>query len=170
MVVNVAHLGRDAVRDARDRIGERLLDVGAGEDLLDLRTRVVGVAQHLEHGGLDRAVGNVGIAGDLGDDGDAVGRVRDRPAQSDRPGDARIVGLQHVLLAPARELAGDLGATAREHAQHAPLDAADRGPGLDLDGVRVHRGAPVARRYVDVLGLVVGDDEAVTGGVNLDTT
>ena len=56
------------------------------------------------------------------------------------------------------------------HAQDAPLDAADGGPGLDLDRVGVHGGAAVAGRDVDVLGLVVGDDEAVAGGVNLDPT
>jgi hypothetical protein len=97
-------------------------------------------------------------------------RVRDRPAQRDRAGDARIVGLQDLLLAPARELPGDLGAPARDHAQHAALDAAHARPGLDLDGVRVHRGAAVAGRDVDVLGLVVGNDEAVPGRVNLDAT
>ena len=51
----------------------------------------------------------------------------------------------------------------------AALDAAHAGPGLDLDGVGVHGGAAVARRDVDVLGLVVGDDEAVPRGVNLDS-
>ena len=76
--VGLAHLLRDPVGDARDVVGKGLLDVGARQDLLDLGARVVGVAQHLEDGGLDRTVGDVGIAGDLGDDGDAVGRVGDR--------------------------------------------------------------------------------------------
>ena len=63
---------------------------------------------------------------------------------------------------------GDLGAPAREHAQHAPFDAADAGPGLDFDGVGVHGGAAVAGRDVNVFGLVVRNDEAVSGGMNLD--
>ena len=168
--IGVEHLGRYPVGDARDVVRKRFLDVGAGQHLLDLGARVVGIAEHLEHGGLDRSVGDVGIAGDLRDDGDAVGRVRHRPAQRDRAGDARIVGLQHLLLAPAGQLAGDLRAPAGEHAQHAAFDAADGGPGLDFDGVGVHGGAAVAGRDVNVFGLVVGDDEAVPGGMNLDAT
>ena len=154
--------------DPLDLVGELLLDVGAGEHLLDLRARVVGVTQHLQHLRLDRPVGDVGVAGDLGDHGDPVARLGDRPAQRHQAGDARIVGLQHLVLPAPHQLAGDLGAAAREHAGHPTLDPSDAGPGLDLDGVAVHRRPAVAGRDVHVLGFVVGDDEAVPDGVNLD--
>ena len=154
--------------DPLDLVGELLLHVGAGEHLLDLRARVVGVTQHLQHLRLDRPVGDVGVAGDLGDHGDPVARLGDRAAQRHEAGDARIVGLQHLVLPAPHQLAGDLGAAAREHAGHPTLDAPDPGPGLDLDGVAVHGGAAVAGRDVHVLGFVVGDDEAVPDGVNLD--
>src|SRR6185312_7192770 len=160
----LAHAGGDSL----DLVGETLVDVGDRQHLLDLGARVVGVAQHLQHRGLDRAVGHVGVAGDLGDHGDAVLGGRDRTGQAHQSGDARVVGLQHLLATPAHQLAGDLGAPALDDAQDAPLEAARAHPGFDLDGVRVHGGAPVGGRDVDVLGLVVGDDEAVAGGVDLD--
>ena len=167
--VGVAHLVRQAVGDARDVVGERLLDVGAGQDLLDLGARVVGVAEHLEHRGLDRPVGDVGVAGDLGDHRDAVAPRRHRPAQRDRAGDARIVGLQDLLLAPARPSWPVILARPRASTRSTrPSTPRTAEPGLDLDGVGVHGGAAVARRDVDVFGFVVGDDEAVPGGVNLD--
>ena len=122
--IDVAHLLRQAVGDARDLGGELLGDVGAGQHLLDLGARVVGIAEHLQHLGLDRAARDLGVAGDLGDHRLAGQRGGDVAAQRDRPGDARVVGLQDHLLAGAIELAGDLGAAAREHAQHAALGAA----------------------------------------------
>ncbi len=162
------HLLRHALGDARDLVGKLVGHVGAGQHLLDLGARVVGIAQHLQHLGLDRAARHLGVAGDLGHHRLADQGHGDVAAQRHRAGDARVVGLQNNLLAGALELAGDLGAAARQHAQNAPLDAAHGGPGLDLDGVAVHGGAAVARRNVHVFRLVVGDDEAVTDGVNLD--
>ncbi len=168
--VGVAHLLRQAVGVARDVVGEVLLDAGHRQDLLDLGARVIGIAQYLQHRGLDRPVGNVGITRDLGDHRRAVRRVRHGAGQRHRAADARVVRLQDLLLAAPAELAGDLGAAARQHGQHAPFDALAAQPGLDLDGVGVHGGAAVVSRHVDVFGFVVGYDEAIPGGVNLDAT
>ncbi len=163
------HLARQHLGEVRDGRRELLGDVGAGQDLLDLGARVVRVAEDLEHLGLERPVGDVRVALDLGDDGLAHEPNRDVAHEGHGARDARIVRLQDRVLAGAHELARDLGAPARDDARDAALDAAHAGPGLDLDGVGVHGGAAVARGDVDVLGLVVWHDEAVPGGMNLDS-
>ena len=155
--------------DAVHLVREGVLHIGHRQHLLHLGTRIVRIAQHPQDAGLHGTIGRLRVAGDLRHHrlphlrgGHLLGAVQDHHA-----GDARIVGLQLDAAATTAELPGDLGAAARQHLHHPPFEPAHPHPGIHLHGVAVHGGAAVARRNVDVLRVVVGDHEAVSGGVNL---
>ena len=156
-----------ALELADDRGGEFVGDVGAGQGLLHLGARIVGIAQNLEQSHLDRRARALGEARDLGDHRLARSRA-DPAAHHYGRADARVVGLEAQERPAARELPGNLAAAPFQHPQHAAFEPAPANPPLDLDLVAVHGRAAVARADVDVLGMVVGHHEAEAVGMDLD--
>jgi hypothetical protein len=92
--VGVLHLARDLGRGVRHLSREFVRNIAAGQDLLHLGERILGLAQHLEQGDLQRGARLGRISRDLGHHGQARTWRRAAAAQNHWLGDPGIIGLE----------------------------------------------------------------------------
>jgi hypothetical protein len=122
--VGLRHLGGHGGGERGDVGRELLVDVVDGEDLLDLGARVVGIAEHLEHGHLEDPVRGLGVRRISATTAWPVRAPLRPPCRATGPVMRGSSGSRCTPRPRSTIWPGDLAAPALDHRLHAALEPA----------------------------------------------